>query len=162
VLSELLSRNYRRNQRVIHAHADGISHEESLTQTEYNVNCLNWVLGHIVVGRSDLLSSVFDLRPLLSDGEAGPYRRESDPITADGPGVISFERLLDLLDDSQSAIETALEQVDDPYLLEEVDVDGERSATRLAQVMFTYFHDTYHTGQTDLLRQMSGKSDTII
>jgi len=25
-----------------------------------------------------------------------------------------------------------------------------------------YFHDTYHTGQTDLLRQVAGKHDKVI
>ena len=27
---------------------------------------------------------------------------------------------------------------------------------------FIYFHDTYHTGQTDLLRQVAGTEDKII
>jgi hypothetical protein len=47
------------------------------------------------------------------------------------------------------------------YLDEEIEVEG-RSASRNARILFAYFHDTYHTGQTDLLRQMSGKSDKII
>jgi hypothetical protein len=37
-----------------------------------------------------------------------------------------------------------------------------RTATRADQIMFRYFHDTYHTGQTDVIRQLSGKSDKVI
>jgi hypothetical protein len=47
------------------------------------------------------------------------------------------------------------------YLAEEIEVEG-RTASRDARILFAYFHDTYHTGQTDILRQLSGKSDHII
>jgi hypothetical protein len=39
---------------------------------------------------------------------------------------------------------------------------GERSSTVGSRVFFNYFHDTYHTGQTELLRQVAGKDDAII
>ena len=31
-----------------------------------------------------------------------------------------------------------------------------------ARLHFQYFHDTYHTGQTELLRQVTGVGDKII
>jgi hypothetical protein len=29
-------------------------------------------------------------------------------------------------------------------------------------VFFQYFHETYHVGQTELLRQLAGKNDQVI
>lgn len=161
MLSDLLSRGFHRNQRVIQQQADGIDHAASLTQTEYNVNCLNWVVGHIVDGRSRLLER-YGRDPVIDDERGSRYRRESDPITADGSDVVAFEDLMAMLGRSQDAIEAWLGEVDDSWLAEEVDVGDGRTASRGAQIMFVYFHDTYHTGQTDLLRQISGMSDKVI
>ncbi|MCH7584552.1 MAG: DinB family protein [Acidobacteria bacterium] len=162
MMGDLLRRGFRRNQRILHAQAEGLSHEQSLTQTEYNVNCFNWVLGHVVSGRSQLLVRLFGVEPIMSEEQAARYLRESDPITEDGPGVMAFADLLGLLDASEEALEAALTDVDDEFMAEELSVEDGRMASRAAQVMFTYFHDTYHIGQTDLLRQMAGFSDKII
>lgn len=161
MISSLLWRGFRRNQRLIHAQAEGLSHQESLTQTEYNVNCFNWVLGHIVSSRGDILELLGQGR-VMSAEQAKRYLRETVPITEDGPGVLAFDELLTLLDATGDALETALTTADDDFMAEELPVEGDRTASRAAQVMFGYFHDTYHTGQTDLLRQLSGRSDKII
>jgi uncharacterized damage-inducible protein DinB len=161
MISHLLSRGFRRNQRVIHAHADGLTHAESLTQTEFNVNCFNWVLGHIVKSRSDILE-LLDAPRVTTPEQEERYLRESDPITSDGAGVLAFEELLRLLDATEGALEEALERADEEFMRVELPTDGERTAPRAAQVMFSYFHDTYHTGQTEILRQLSGRDDKII
>jgi uncharacterized damage-inducible protein DinB len=161
-IGPLLSTGFGRNVRIVHAQAEGVGHEESLTQTEYNVNCLNWVVGHIVSSRSQLLVQMFGADPVMSEEQTERYRRESDPVTEDGPDVIQFSELLAMLDNSQAAIEAELDKADDDFLYEETPVGEDRTASRARQLMFTLFHDTYHTGQTDLLRQLSGKSDKII
>ena len=161
MISELLSRAFRRNQRLIHTQADGLTQEESLAQTEYNVNCFNWVLGHIVSSRGNILE-LLGAEAVMTSEQAEKYLRESDPITEDGPGVLSFGELLALLDTTETALEEALSAADDKFLAEEIPVGDERTASRAAQVMFWYFHDTYHTGQTDILRQLSGRSDKIV
>jgi uncharacterized damage-inducible protein DinB len=68
---------------------------------------------------------------------------------------------LTALQETQDKIEQRLGVATQEYLDEEIELEG-RSASRNARILFAYFHDTYHTGQTDLLRQMSGKSDKII
>jgi hypothetical protein len=44
----------------------GLSHADNLIQTQYNINCLNWVLGHIAVGRERVLQLVGE-ETLLSE-----------------------------------------------------------------------------------------------
>ena len=161
MISHLLSRGFRRNERIIHAHADDLSHSESLAQTEFNVNCFNWVLGHIIKSRSDILELLNAPRVTTPDQEER-YLRESDPITQEGTGVLPFAELLRLLDATEEALEAALEGADEEFMSAELPTDGDRTASRAAQVMFAYFHDTYHTGQTEILRQLSGRNDKII
>ncbi len=162
MISELLARGFRRNQRIVHAQAEGLSHEQSLLQTEYNVNCFNWVLGHVVSGRSQILTALFAAEPVMTDVQASRYLRESDPIVEDGPGVLPFAELLELLDASEEALEEALSGAGEEFMAEEIRAGDDHLASRAARLMFTYFHDTYHVGQTDLLRQMAGMNDKII
>ena len=152
-----LAEDFDRNVRVIKAQADGLNHADSLLQTPYNINCLNWVVGHIVVGR-DLVLGRLGLVPLLEEAEADCYRRESDPITEDGTGVVPLERLMELLEEGQRQIGEALKVLSDEDLSREVD-DGR---TLHESLRFAHFHDTYHTGQTELLRQVAGTNDKII
>lgn len=156
-----VSRSFHRNRNIIRAQAEGLTHEDSLRQTEYNVNCFNWVVGHIVSSRRGVLR-VLDVEPPVTEEQVERYLRESDPIRDDGPGVVELETLLAWLDETEELLEERLASVDEAYLAEEVPAGETRMAPRGAQVMFGLFHDTYHTGQTDLLRQMSGKSDKII
>jgi hypothetical protein len=140
-------------------HTDGVSHADSLTQTEHNINCMNWVVGHMVGSRRDLLEVLgVDLGPFVAIER---YARESEPILADGPDVISLARLLDGLGETQRMLDEELGSLSADRLAAEITTGG-RQSTLASRVHFLYFHDTYHTGQVDLLRQISGKNDAII
>jgi uncharacterized damage-inducible protein DinB len=158
---DLVTRGFKRNVSLVVAHAEGLTHEDSLMQSPYNVNCFNWVVGHIVTSRNALFRNI-DGEALWSTKDGlERYRRESDPIKEDGEGVWQLPDLLTALQETQDKIEQRLGVATQEYLDEEIEVEG-RSASRNARILFAYFHDSYHTGQTDLLRQMSGKSDKII
>jgi uncharacterized damage-inducible protein DinB len=158
--TDVLRAAFERNARVIRAQADGVSHGEALTRTRYNINTFNWVLGHIVAYRDRVLLLLGE-ESLLTEAESLRYRRESDPVLEDGPDVIAFPRLLDLFDRGQERISSALAALLDEAL-EQQSASGERTETLLERLFFLYFHDTYHTGQTELLRQVAGKDDKII
>ncbi len=157
---ELIARGFARNDRVIVAHAEGLTHEDSLRQSGYNTNCFNWVLGHIVATRDDILR-VLGADPVF--GSAGDrYRRESDPVRAAGPGVVALTDLLIALGASAERLGAVLRGATAEFMAEDLPTGDGRTATRAAQVMFGWFHDTYHTGQLDVIRQLSGKSDKVI
>ena len=157
--AQMLAKAYARNLRIIEAQTAGLSHQDSLVQAPYNINCLNWVLGHLADGRDQVLAMLGEA-PALGE-ESARYRRESDPVTGDGPGVIPLERLLAVLKEGQERIAAALFALPDEALGEEQPV-GERRLTLEERLHFAYFHDTYHTGQTELLRGVAGKSDQVI
>jgi uncharacterized damage-inducible protein DinB len=158
---DLVTRGFKRNVSLVVAHAEGLTHEDSLMQSPYNVNCFNWVVGHIVTSRNALFRNIDGEALWSTEDGLERYRRESDPIKEDGEGVWQLPDLLTALQETQDKIEQRLGVATQEYLDEEIEVEG-RSASRNARILFAYFHDTYHTGQTDLLRQMSGKSDKII
>ena len=154
--ADQLTAEFGRNVRVIHRHTDDVTHAESLVQPPFPHNCLNWVLGHIVQNRDDLLK-LLGARPVLNEAESDRYQRGSEAVTAAAPAIVDFARLRQLLDEQQqhlagafanSAADAMSRQVGDETL-------GER-------MRVLYFHDAYHTGQIDILRQVAGKNDAII
>lgn len=155
-----LAEGFALNLRLIKRQTAGLSHADSLLQTPYNINTLNWVLGHIAVSRDRVLRLV-GAETLLDEDQASRYETGSDPITRDGPHVLPLEELLEILTIGQSRIEAAFENLTEFELAREVEV-GERSVPVGTRLHGLYFHDTYHTGQTDLLRQVAGANDKII
>lgn len=156
----LLVEAFARNVWIVKAQTEDVTHEDSLIQSPYNINCLNWVVGHIVQSR-DVLLGVLDAERVLTPEQFARYERESDPVTGDGPDVVRLGDLVDAMEAQQALVAAIL----GPMTAEDLAaprVWGDREVTLLQRIQFQYFHDTYHTGQTDVLRQVSGKSDRVI
>jgi uncharacterized damage-inducible protein DinB len=156
----LLTEGFDRNTWVIKAQTEGLSHADSLLQTPYQINCLNWTLGHLLDGRGRVLDLLGIERPVPAE-ETERYARESEPVLGDGPGVLQFDRLLEALEESGARISAALAELAAEDLAAVVG-EGESQAALGARLHFAYFHDTYHTGQTELLRQVAGVGDKVI
>jgi hypothetical protein len=155
-----LSAGYALNVRLIKRQTEGLSHADSLTQTPYNINSLNWVLGHIAVNRDNVFRAL-GIEPLLTEAQTQRYIRDSEPVRKDGPDILRLEELLELLERGQAMIENEFNNLTPESLEREIKI-GQRSITLGSRLFGLYFHDTYHTGQTDLLRQVAGKNDKVI
>jgi uncharacterized damage-inducible protein DinB len=155
-----LATAFERNLNIIKLQTAGLTHDDSLLQPPCRGNCLNWVLGHVAVHRNKALEAL-GAEPVMGEAHAR-YDWESEPVTGEGPGVLRLEELVRMLDRSQTAIATALDRAASAgALLEEIQVGG-RSMSIGERVFFLYFHETYHVGQTELLRQLAGKDDKVI
>ena len=97
-----LAKAFGRNTSIVGMQVAGLTHEESLIQTPYNVNCLNWTLGHILVYRDRILTTA-GREPQFPAGELDRYRRESEPILEDGPGVLPLEQLASAIEASRQS-----------------------------------------------------------
>ncbi|CAN5736377.1 hypothetical protein BH10CHL1_BH10CHL1_14160 [soil metagenome] len=150
---------FERNVQIIKRQCDGLTHEESLRQTPFHINSMNWVLGHIVDNRDNVLK-LLGAAPAFGE-EGARYRRNSEPVTGEGEGVLKIERLLAILDQGQVDISASLRSANSALLSNEVEAFGHKQSVG-SWLFFLYFHDSYHTGQTDLLRQVAGKNDKII
>lgn len=156
----LLAEAFQRNRWIIRRQAEGLGHDQSLIATSFNINTLNWVIGHVVDYRSGLVELLGGER-MLPSAETERYRKESDPVTEDGPGVHRLGRLLEMLDAAQDRLDELLGALGPSDWERRIEIGG-RTLTVGERVHFLYFHDTYHTGQTELLRQVTGANDKVI
>ena len=151
---------FARNLNIIQAQTEGLSHEQCLLQPPFRGNCMNWVLGHMAETRNSLLKTLGE-KPILTEKECARYGHGSEPVCADGEGVIKLGRLLAMLQHSQERIAVALPRLTAEVLAKKVkDHRGEVPLGN--RLFFLYFHETYHTGQTELLRQLAGTDDKVI
>lgn len=145
---------------LIKAQTAGLAQADTLIQPSPGGNCMNWVLGHT-------LESLLEMLELLG-GEApldrlalSTYRRESEPVRGDGPGVWTLEALLDGHARVQAALAARLSQMSEADFAAEVRF-GERVMTLGWRAFFLHFHHTYHVGQLEMLRQLAGRTEKII
>jgi uncharacterized damage-inducible protein DinB len=158
ISKENLIQAFRRNTWVIRQQAKGLTHEQSLLQLPFRSNCFNWVLGHIVINRENILASLGEA-PFFTDGEQERYQRGSDPID-DVETAVSLSHLLDGLKETQTRILTGLENASEEFL--NTIYDTEYGQTLADHIAFLHWHESYHTGQLELLRQLAGTDDTVI
>lgn len=148
------------NVRVLKRQVAGLTHADSLRQPPVRGNCLNWVLGHIAIHRDYVLGALGQ-EPTLDRAAADRYGYGSEPVLGDGAGVLSLETLLAAIDQGQGRIAAALEAASAAELAREATTDG-RTMPVAQRVFGLYFHDTYHIGQTEFLRQLAGTDDKVL
>ena len=157
---KVLANVYRRNLWVVAKQTEGLAHTDSLLQPEARGNCLNYVLGHMLASQ-DTVAKMLDLAPLMTPEESARYDSDSAPITGDENGVIEFERLLVMVRESASRLVESIEQLSADDLERDVKL-GERVASLGQRLEFFGWHDSYHVGQTEYLRQLAGTDDKVI
>lgn len=151
-----LIKDFERNRQILHSQSDGLTHAGSLLQPSGG-NCLNWTIGHIVVHRDKVIDACGG-EPVLATDQADRYTRESDPIREEGPDVVRLSTLLDQLDQTQERLAEVVANAD----LTAVQTVNGRDVPLWKRVHFWYFHDTYHTGQTEMLRGLAGYTEPVI
>lgn len=149
-----------RNLGIIKAQTKGLSHADSLLQLPFRGNCLNWVLGHIADNRNTMLRFLGE-EAILGEAHAKRYGYGSDPVCGDGDDILTLEQLLTALEQSQSALAANLLKITAEELAREE--QSFLGTTTLGQlIFFLYWHESYHAGQPEYLRQLTGKDDKVI
>jgi hypothetical protein len=156
-----LAEAYKRNLEIIKMQTAGISQQDSLIQLPFRANCLNWVVGHILTNRCNILAllGAVDLRPEVN---LDRYERESDPILGPDQGVLVLSELITHLESTQQRLEQALEKETEESILRLAPYRDRPEKPVAFWLFFLYFHDSYHVGQTEILRQAGGVDDKII
>lgn len=149
-----------RNLDIIKAQTKDLSHVDSLLQLPFRGNCLNWVLGHITGTRNGMLQFLGD-EPILGEAQLARYGYGSEPVCGEEEGILELAELLATLESAQKGIAARLEGITQEELATEV--ESFLGTTTLAQLLFfLYWHESYHVGQTETLRQLAGKDDAVI
>jgi len=137
---------------------EGLTHADSLMQLPFRGNCLNWVLGHIIASRDTMLG-LLGSKAIFSESEFELYDRDSEPIESGGEAV-KLDDLLVKLKQSQDKLLKELESISPEMLEKRVDKDKEQTVGE--RIEFLQWHETYHVGQLEILRQLTGINDSII
>ncbi|MET0556601.1 MAG: DinB family protein [Vicinamibacteria bacterium] len=149
------------NRVVFRENAAGLTHDESLRSPDTGGNCLNWVLGHVLATRHPILK-MLKRDAFWPDAAVDLYKRGSQTLTGDAPGVLRWEAMVEQFQSSHESIVEALEAATEHDLAQpggrgpggvELDV-----AHRVA---FLQFHEAYHIGQIGLLRRIAGHERAI-
>ncbi len=155
-----LSSGFARNVSIIKQQTAGLTDTDSLLQPAMRGNCLNWVLGHIATSRCRILGLLGE-EPVLDAAHMARYDRGSAPILGDEEEILPLHALLDTLDRAQERIAAALARATPEALAREITLGP--NTMPVGRALFTlYFHETYHTGQTEYLRQLAGIDDQVI
>jgi hypothetical protein len=148
-----------RNLGIIKDQTQGLSHADTLLQLPFRGNCLNWVLGHLAGNRNTMLRFLGE-QPVLSEAHAKRYGYGSEPVCGDGDDILTLEQLLAALEQEQQILAARLGAITNEELA--CEVKSFRGTTTLEQLLlFLYWHESYHTGQTEPLRQLAGKDDKV-
>ena len=149
-----------RNLGIIKAQTQGLSHADSLLQLPFRGNCLNWVLGHIAANRNTMLLFLGEAA-ILGEAHAKRYGYGSEPVCGDAGDILTLEQLLMVLEQGQSALAARLQKATAEELA--MEVESFMGTTTLGQlIFFLFWHESYHTGQPEALRQLAGKDDKVI
>jgi uncharacterized damage-inducible protein DinB len=149
-----------RNLGIIKAQTKGLSHADCLLQLPFRGNCLNWVLGHIADNRNTMLRLLGE-EAILSEAHAERYGYNSEPVCGDAGDILTLEQLLTVLEQSQSALTARMQKTTAEELAREE--QSFLGTTTLGQlIFFLFWHETYHVGQPEFLRQLAGTDDKVI
>jgi uncharacterized damage-inducible protein DinB len=148
--------------RTLMAHIHDLTHEESLIQPPFNHNCMNWVVGHIMQSRDKMLQLV-DEPSVWTAEQIERYERESSPVV-DNTDTVRFEQMRLDLQTTHERLIAKLGTMTGQELRATAKpvVKGISDWTIEQFLSFLLWHETYHVGQTDILRQVIGKNDKII
>jgi len=157
---DLLLRMYQINFNALKMNLDGVTDEDSLTRPQPAGNSINWVVGHILFSRNQILEPLGE-EAVVEKSEFSAYARDSEPGQHDD--MIPLSRLIDDLTRSQNILETALGRLTEEELNSPVsnDNNGDSKVLLVDQLLFLQFHEAYHVGQTGLLRRMTGRDCAI-
>lgn len=152
------------NQWVIDKQTEGLSHEQSMIQPPFRANCMNWVIGHIAEHRDWMLRAI-DETTLMPAKQVELYRRGSEELQAEDE-VVRLETLLDYLHRSKDCLVAKIESATVEFLSEKpqhgVLFESLKEKTRIERLQGLIWHETYHVGQLELLRQLAGTDDAIL
>jgi uncharacterized damage-inducible protein DinB len=147
----------KRNLGVIERQIDGLDHAASLLQPAMRGNCMNWLMGHILVYRDITLKQLGEA-PVRDEAFAARYGHDSEPVL-DGSDAYPFEAIVADFRSTQPCLEAALTALTEAQLAAKVPDRDQRLAERLT---FLVWHESYHTGQFEYLRQLTGINDKVI
>lgn len=152
---ERLLGDLRRNHGLMLRSLDGFTHDSSLVRAGDGGSNANWLVGHLVDNRDNMLRQL-GAETTWDRDHGRRYARGSR--LPEGDDIEPLDSLAAALEQSQARLEAALEAASPEHLAERSGI-GERN--RLSAVEFLAWHETYHLGQLAVYRRLVGLDGVI-
>lgn len=143
---------------VVNKNHGGITHRESLVSPQAEGQTFNWVLGHIVRTRNEILELI---------GKKSLYPRNKfevySPKGFTAEKAVHVEELKNCFNALQSELEEGVRSLSAEKLHEPASLrPGGDSTDTVGSVLATVFwHEAYHAGQLGIIRRVVGKEGVI-
>ncbi len=147
--------------RVFEKNVGDVSHEESLARPEEGGNCLNWVVGHLTRTRNMALGTMGQKSPYpMSDFD--PYD-ERTGVSFNRQNALPIEELRRRYSAMQEPLVKAISAMPAELLASKPprNMTGDPNETVGSNLATFVFHESYHVGQTGVLRRVAGKPGVI-
>lgn len=135
------------NYKVISMNIEGITNEESMIFPNGDVNCMNWVLGHLLYIRNAFLETLGE-EPVWDGEKFSCYQRGAIPLDRKDE-LVTFEELKSYLEKSQDKLEAKLISIES------------FNPESINDIAIFCLHELYHSGQLGILRRILGKPGAI-
>jgi hypothetical protein len=149
------------NQKLLEMNTADISHEESLVKPPKGGSCLNQIVGHITRTRNRALGTM---------GQKSPYPMEDFDPYDDRTGVeftrdnaLPFDELKRRFKAMQEPLVRAIKAMSPDVMASTPPrkFTGAPDETVGSNMATFVFHESYHVGQTGVLRRVAGKPGVV-
>lgn len=146
-------------QRVANKNVEDVSHEDSLKQPAQGGSNVNWIMGHVVHSRNQALQLLGV--PNSIDESAYEVYRDGPPTGVSN--AVRFESIVDTFNAMQSRFVEGLQNLSDEDVAKPASFSptGNPDETIGSLLAAFVFHETYHIGQTGVLRRICGKDGAL-
>lgn len=147
--------------RLVHMHLDDITHAESCI-APVGGNSANWVLGHLIVSRDEIIGMLGGTRSQSAAMQAR-YGAGSQAIAAPADDVTDLNTLINLWDEQAPQFYAQLlAATPELYAQEVTRRDGSKTTLSTRIAFYLLFHEAFHLGQLEYARHAAGKHSGLI
>lgn len=143
---------------VVNKNCEEITHEESLVHPQSHGHSFNWVLGHMVRTRNEILELI-GRRPLYSKSKFDVYT----PKGFVPEKALNVEELHNSFNAIQKELKDGIQSMSGETLNQPASlIPGKDSGDTIGSVLGTVlWHEAYHAGQLGIIRRVVGKPGVI-
>ncbi len=147
------------NEYVIGKNVEGISHSDSLKEPAEGGNSVNWIMGHVVRSRNAALG----LLGIPSSIDESKYEIYNDKPMSDRSKAVPFDEIMKSFKAMQPRFVEGIQNLsaEKAKATAPFSPSGNPNETVGSLIDSFVFHETYHIGQTGVLRRVTGKSGVL-
>lgn len=155
-----LVEDYSRNSRLLLKHLDGLSHADTLIRPNGTGNCINYIFGHLLLCRVEMLAMLGQPSE-VSEETLARYGNDVEAVGPDSMDIFPLDQLKEWWQAVDSQFLAAIQNASDETMLHVINT-GRREMPRHRRLHFYFFHESFHLGQFETLRHLAGKTEALI